>query len=231
MEKELFELLRLGLGNSVPEEEALSDFIMLNAEQWVRLGEMAQNQGVMGVLFDGVERLASFGFGATRGLRTEQKLEWIGEVLMVEQANQQQKVVMDDLAEKWTKEGCRVMVFKGQANGTFYPKPEHRNPGDIDCYLFENYFTGNDIARKVGAEVDEGCYKHSQIQYKGEMFESHQFFVTTRNGKLNKLMEKELEEALQVNNSKYSYLSEHVLCPLIQWTALFLTYHFCSHFF
>lgn len=62
---------------------------------------------------------------------------------------------MNDLAGKWKQQGCRVMVMKGQANGVFYPKSDHRNPRDIDCYLFENYARGNDIARQEGANVDE----------------------------------------------------------------------------
>ena len=85
------------------------------------------------------------------------------------------------------------MVMKGQANSLMYPHPEHRSPGDIDCYLFENYQLGNIIAKKEGAIVDEGWYKHSQISYKGELFENHLFFVHTREGKRSKRLQKELE--------------------------------------
>lgn len=41
MEKVLFTLLRLGLGYSTPEEENLSDFIMMSEEHWAHLGEKA----------------------------------------------------------------------------------------------------------------------------------------------------------------------------------------------
>ena len=120
--------------------------------------------------------------------------------------------------------------MKGQANGMLYPIPKHRSKGDIDCYLFENYAKGNDVARKVGAYVDESWYKHSVIRYKGETFENHQFFVNTRDGKDGKQLEKELEDALKVEDSQYVQLSESVLCSPVQWTAMFLTYHACSHF-
>lgn len=139
---------------------------------------------------------------------------------------------MNDLAEKWSKEGCRTMVFKGQANGTYYPKPDHRNPGDIDCYLFENYARGNDIARKAGAEVDEGWYKHSQIHYKGEMFENHQYFVHTRDGKRGKRLNQESVEQLRVDSLEFRELpaAPAVVMPPVQWNAMFLTYHACAHF-
>lgn len=210
MEKELFALLRLGLGTSTTEEENLSDFIVLSAEKWTQLGDIARKQGVLGIMLDGVERLEGTNYGLTRGLTPNQKLEWIGEVLQIEQRNRRQVEVMNDLAGKWRINGCRVMIMKGQANGTMYPKPEHRSPGDIDCYLFncninpndnlnddkEAYRIGNDIARVAGAKVDESWYKHSVISYKGETFENHQYFVHTRDGKRGKRLEKELEDVL-----------------------------------
>ena len=124
MEKELFTLLRLGLETSTTEEENLSDFIVLSIEQWARIGDLARKQGVLGIMLDGVERLAVSGerlAGMTRGLSQVLRLEWIGEVLQIEQRNRRQIAVMNDLAGKWKQQGCRVMVMKGQANGVFYP--------------------------------------------------------------------------------------------------------------
>lgn len=229
MEKELFALLRLGLGNSSPENENLSDFIMMPAEQWARLGEKAIKQGVLGIVLDGIELLESSPYGPTRELSKQQKLDWIGQVMQIEQGNKHQMKVMNDLAQKWINKGCRVMVMKGQANSLMYPHPEHRSPGDIDCYLFENYQLGNEIAKREGANVDEGWYKHSQISYKGELFENHLFFVHTREGKRSKRLQKELEQALQVKDWS-TFPESQVLQPPTQWNAMFLTYHACGHF-
>lgn len=229
MEKELFALLRLGLAITTTEEENLSDFIVLTADKWARIGDLARKQGVLGIILDGVDKLEATRFGLTRELTAAQKIEWIGVVLQIEQRNRQQIVVMNDLAGRWKQQGCRVMVMKGQANGVFYPKPKHRNPGDIDCYLFENYALGNEIARQEGAKVDESWYKHSVINYNGETFENHQYFVHTRDGKRGKRLEKELEEALSVKDSSFT-VHDSVLYPPVQWTAMFLTNHACAHF-
>lgn len=229
VEKELFALLRLGLGNSTSEEENLSDFIMMSEKHWAHLGEMALAQGVLGIVMDGLERLETSPYGPTRALPKQQKLEWIGQVMQMEQRNRHQIEVMNGLAQKWIDEGCRVMVMKGQANGTLYPKPMHRSPGDIDCYLFENYQIGNEIAKKEGANVDEGWYKHSQISYKGELFENHLYFVHTREGMRSKLLQKELTDALKTD--KWDYFPNSCIClPPAQWNAMFLTYHSCAHF-
>ena len=225
----LFTLLRLGTGNSATEEEKLSDFLFLSSTQWVQLGELARKQGVLAIMLDGIEKLESTHNSLTRELKANQKLEWIGEALQIEQMNFRQLLVMNELAAIWRQSGCRVMVMKGQANGTFYPRPEHRIPGDIDCYLFENYARGNEIARGVGAQVDESWYKHSVINYKGEIFENHQYFVHMRNGKRGKKLEKELEEALLVQDSDFT-VQGCVMYPPVQWNAMFLTYHACAHF-
>ena len=75
MEKKLFTLLRLGLCNSTLEEEDLSDFIMMSAKRWARLGEKAFKQGVLGFVLDGIERLEDTHCGATEELTKELKLE------------------------------------------------------------------------------------------------------------------------------------------------------------
>lgn len=230
MEKELFALIRLGLGNSEPEKENLSDFIMLPAAHWARLGEIAQEQGVLGVMLDGIDRLETTGYGATRELSKEQKLEWIGNVLNgYEARNQHQQAVIDDLQKKWSEAGLRMMVMKGQAMGTYYPNPSHRAPGDIDCYLFDGYAKGNEAAKAWADKVDEGWYKHSVINYKGETIENHQYFVHTREGKKSKQLNQVLVDALKVAN--FDRLSETgALLPPQMFNALFLTYHALAHF-
>lgn len=227
--KELFSLLRLGLGNSTVEEENISYFIMMPAQQWVSIRNKALEQGVLGVAIDGLDKFGGTAYGATRDLPVNLKLEWIGQVMQIEQGNRHQTEVMDELSQKWIDGGCRVMVMKGQANAIMYPRPEHRSPGDIDCYLFDNYAKGNGIAREAGANVDESWYKHSVISYKGETFENHQYFVHTREGKRSKLLERELEEALETNNWE-CFPDSGVLMPPVQWNAMFLTYHACAHF-
>lgn len=229
MEKELFALLRVGLGNSTSAKENLSDFILMSADQWARLGVKALEQGVLGIVLDGIESLDATPYGPTRELSKEQKLEWIGHVMQIEQGNHQQIKVMNQVADKMALESIKMMVFKGQVNGLLYPNPLHRSPGDIDCYLFGKYSKGNDILRQHGAKVDEGWYKHSQISYKGELLENHLFFVHTREGKRSKQLQKDLEEALQVKEWS-SFPDSKVLLPPTQWNAMFLTYHACAHF-
>ena len=238
MTNAIFPLLRLGLDNSTTDKENLSDFIMMTETQWEVLGDLARQQGVLGIILDGVEKLNTSRYGATKELNAILKLTWIGEVVQIEQRYHRQKDVMNDLSKKWKDNGCRVMIMKGLANAILYPNPKHRNPGDIDCYLINDddnhngnaYQIGNQVAREAGAKVDESWYKHSVISYKGETFENHQYFVHTREGKKSKKLEKELEKALEVEKSEFKQLTPFTVVSPVQWTAMFLTYHACAHF-
>lgn len=230
MEDEIFALLRLGLGNSKPEQENLSNYIMLSAEQWTQMGDFAQEQGVLGIMLDGIDCLETTGYGVTRNLSKEQKIEWIGNVLNgYEARNLHQLAVINDLQTQWAKVGLRMLVIKGQAIGTYYPVPKHRAPGDIDCYLFNGYAKGNELAKRWADNVDEGWYKHSVISYKGETIENHQFFAHTREGKRSKLLNQLLCKLL--DNVNYVQLpGTNALLPPAMFNAVFLTYHAMSHF-
>ncbi len=236
MNEALFSLLRFGLKLESPDNESVSCLSTMDKIDWMQLRDISECQGVSAIVFEGlniiISQLGKTSIAASSDFNWWQNFifEWIGIVTQIEQGNKSQKRVMDDLASKWKQKGCNVMVMKGQANSLMYPKPEQRSPGDIDCYLFDNYKKGNEIARLAGAEVDESWYKHSVISYEGEIFENHQYFVHTRNGRRGKMLEKDLEDALNVPMIKFPKLTDYTIVPPSQWTAMFLTHHACGHF-
>lgn len=233
-------LVRLGIETEVAPSANTQSFCELSQKDWTCIRDMSEKQGVLAIVMDGlsllVEKYGKNGMAPNIDCGWWQMyvLESTGAMLQTEQSNSLQLQVMESLASKWAKKGCKVMVFKGQASATMYPKPEHRSPGDIDCYLFENYAKGNEIAREVGADVDEGWYKHSQIFYQGETFENHQYFVHTRDGKRGKRLQNKLVEGLRVHDSWFNderaVLTRYTYIPPVQWTAMFLAYHACAHF-
>jgi len=232
--RELFELLGIGLGTIPVGTKVEKIPFRLTLPEWERIRECSMKQGVCAIALDGLNSLSSvYGQAICNGASPEVwqafVLEWIGYMMNAEVENQHQKEVLNQMANLWIKEGCRVMVMKGQANGLWYRHPNHRSAGDIDCYLFDDYARGNEIARKAGATVDEGWYKHSQIIYKDETFENHKFFVLTRKGKESKRLNQELVDALQVKSWNY-FPNSSIFVPPPQWNAMFLTFHSCAHF-
>lgn len=230
MKINLFTLLRLGLGNNILENEDISGLLVFSSQQWDDLQKMARIQGVSAIILDGLDQLKIDGKPLRIGLTLEQKKKWIVEVLQdYEIVNQHQLQVINDLNEKWSEAGLRMMLMKGQAMGMFYPEPKHRCSGDIDCYLFENYDKGNEVAKLFADNVDEGWYKHSVIRYKGEVIENHQYFVHTREGKTSKQLNQELVNMLK-DTTLDSMPGSGALLPPPMFNAVFLTYHALAHF-
>lgn len=235
IEEKLFVLLRLGLGTSSFGEENVSDFLLFSPKQWEQLAEMALEQGVSFIALDGVQVImGELGTGCfsredNRDFWQQFILQWVGCTLECEDGNRRQFSVIDEIQKKWAASGIRMMLMKGTAMGTYYPNPNHRNPGDIDCFLFEDYAKGNETAKAWADKVDEGWYKHSQIFYGGQLIENHQYFVHTREGRSSKRLESVLLDTLKVNDFD-RLTGTDVLLPPPMFNALFLTYHALSHF-
>ena len=237
MEKQLFILLRLGLGTSSFDEENLSDLIIFNPGQWTHIEELARSQGVSAIALDGVkvimERLGDgcFNHSVGRDFWTKFILKWAYGVVEqgYEAGNMQQMLVVDNIQHRWAQGGIRMLLVKGLAMGTYYPEPKHRCPGDIDCFLFDDYKKGNEMAKAWADKVDEEWYKHSQIFFAGQMIENHQYFVHTREGRSSKKLNQLMVDMLDVKSFDKLPGTE-VLLPPPMFNALFLTYHALSHF-
>ncbi len=225
MEDRLFTLLRIGLDISDPREEDLSVFTGMTNSQWSKLMSIAQEQGVLGLAFDGVEKLDSL-------VKFDKQPTWLFEAyngtILRETLNARQLKVIEELSALWGKQGIIMLLLKGQSNGLYYPKPLHRDCGDIDCYLYDNYSKGNDIIKALGILVDEDWEKHSKFTYKGETIENHQFFVQTLDAKWWNALHSDLSSLLVNDNQKLP--NSNVLIPPVQFNALFLTYHAMEHF-
>lgn len=236
-EQTLFALLRLGLGISTDvQKENISELFLATEKQWLELEETARIQGVSGVVLDGLRAVTDelgancFCHSVAHDFWQKFILQWIGSVMQgYETGNMQQMVVIDAIQRLWVETDIRMMLMKGQAAGTYYPEPKHRCPGDIDCYLFEDYAKGNEVAKEWANKVDESWYKHSVIAYDGQTIENHQYFVHTREGKKSKQLNQVLCDTLK--DAKFdTLLGTGVLLPPPMFNALFLTYHAQAHF-
>ena len=236
MENALFILLRLGLQTRSVEEEDISGLLAMSESEWDELAEVARRQGVMGVALDGINAILQEG-GRDALDHFEDRRFWrrfiVKWAMTVERSyeggNQKQLVVIDDIQKRWSKAGIRMMIMKGMAMGTYYPVPFHRAPGDIDCYLFDDYAKGNELAKEFPADVDEGWYKHSQIHYRGQLIENHLFFVHTREGKSSKELNQVMVDTIK--NVEFEKIQgTDALLPPPLFNALFLTYHAMTHF-
>lgn len=240
MERILFTLLRLGLGLPKSSEKEYEELLALPIAQWKASMALAERQGMAAIVFDGVQRLYDT-YGKEICAAKNQYAEWTqwvftctGVMSQYEQRCLAQRAAIAELAGIWAKEGIKMMVFKGQASASFYPRPEHRATGDIDCYLFGQAEQGDAVLSKLGVKIDKHWYRHSKILFKGETIENHRVMGHTRGSKKKKAMEEELVcMAKQVIVESGELRDESLGCALIpsaQFNACFLTYHGLHHF-
>lgn len=236
MERMFIELLQVSLGTRdrlswVPTER-----------EWEDVYEEAWRQAMVGVLLDGLERLAVSGEGLADclvNLPLDLKLEWIGESQMEEAQYESQQEAAERLARLYAENDLRTYVLKGAVIAECYPVPQYRCSVDFDCYLqsmkgkSDAWEYGNQIVENLGEKVNRDFYKNSKFTIWGLTVENHQYLTPFRGNERLKALERFLQHQLTANSleSEISQFEGTELWrPPVMVSALFLIEHAYSHF-
>lgn len=210
-------------------------FILYDNVDWRNVLLLAQKQGVRGLAYEALELLKQEDADCTCFPDRTTLMQWYAQTAFVEKMFAQHVALAKDVVELWKHHGIKTVVFKGLAHSRYYPRAEHREFGDFDCYLIDAYGEcayrqGNEVARKKGLMVDDGWYKHSHIAYKKLTIENHQYFTSARRGGTDLALHKYIVEAIG-NGSKLERLdgTEIYVLP-VEAEGLFMLYHSLTHF-
>lgn len=210
-------------------------FILDDNVDWRNILLLAQKQGVRGLAYEALELLKQEDADCTCFPDRTTLMQWYAQTAFVEKMFAQHVALAKDVVELWKHHGIKTVVFKGLAHSRYYPRAEHREFGDFDCYLIDAYGEcayrqGNEVARKKGLMVDDGWYKHSHIAYKKLTIENHQYFTSARRGGTDLALHKYIVEAIG-NGSKLERLdgTEIYVLP-VEAEGLFMLYHSLTHF-
>lgn len=221
----LFQLLRAALHPERREEIAWREM-----PEWAAIYRQATTQGVVAIAWDGLQRLKGEGqIESQYDLPRALKLQWAMQVEKIERRYERQLVSATKLTDYFAQNGVRTVVLKGFAISALYPKPNHRECGDLDCFLCGDYERGNQLAEALRAKVERGFYKHSHIEYCQLLVENHQFCTAIRGGRERKEFEKQLQQLLR-KPSMHKVVGSAMEIPSVDFNALFLTAHGMSHF-
>ena len=223
VENTLFRLLRIAIGT-----EQVESF-SADGVAWQSVYALARKQGVLAVAFDGLVKIFEQDKAFAKAFPQSLKLQWINATFHIESRYDHAKTVCSELADKWAEQGIATLCLKGFAFSTYYPVPNHRECGDFDCYLYDDYAKGNAIAKELGAKVDDGWYKHSEIIYRKVMIENHRFIVAVRNGKKTKQLHNCLDNIAR-NEARKAIFDTKIEMPSAMFNALFLNHHSLTHF-
>lgn len=222
----LLQLVRLGIGTS-------KDAKISKDTDWESVKVLANQQGLLAVVFDGIKRLAK----NAEILPLTTKLRWIGEVMLgYEQVYVQYTKAIADLGAFYNAHGFRMMVLKGYACALNWPKPEHRPCGDIDIWLFgqqeaaDKEMVSSFKIQDPSFKIDHSHHHHTVFNWQGFMVENHYDFIEIHHHSSSFGFEKILKEQGKNDCHYVNLLSEKIYLPSPNLHALFLLRHLMEHF-
>ena len=220
-QKIFFDFLRFCIGSveEIPES--------LNEADWKELYVIAQKQALVGILFDGIQRLPSSDVGISRDLL----LQWMAQCKMLEKANVRLNDAAIQVSEWFRKKGFRTYILKGQGNALLYPNGLHRTPGDVDIWVEGGDKRVISFVRSISPH-EKACYHHIEFpSYKGVEVEVHYrpsfLLCFWHNRKLQKYYERVKEE--QFSHRVMLGKQGEIAIPTVEFNLIFQLTHIYAH--
>ena len=158
-----FDFLRFCIGSKSEIPSSLKE------ADWKELYRIAQKQCLVGILFDGIQKLPPAEVGMSKDLL----LQWMMQCQMLEKANVRLNDAAIHVSEWFGKKGFRTCILKGQGNALMYPNPYSRTPGDIDIWVEGGDKRVISFVRSISLH-EKACYHHIEFpSYKGVEVEVH----------------------------------------------------------
>lgn len=201
-------------------------FEKVTPEDWEETKILARRGGVSALAFHAAMQLPE-------GLRPslQLKLKWALEAEnTIERFRYQEKTALG-LSAFFHKAGIRMMILKGLGIARYYPRPELRECGDIDIWLFGLGQEGDRLIAESGRDVDTSNPKHSVFSFDGVLIENHHTFLDETLYKSDRRLDKVLACILEKQAcSRSEEGDDGIYFPPADFNALFLIRHAAMHF-
>ena len=149
---------------------------------WQELYSFASKQALLGLCFEGIERLGKeYPEELKRNpIGRELLMTWMGKVQQIRRQNMKVNAVAGKLFAMLRVDGMRCCVLKGQGNALMYPNPYSRTPGDIDVWIDASRERIMEYASKKFELGDDIRLQHLETSLDGVPVELH-FFPCSMN--------------------------------------------------
>lgn len=198
-------------------------FAGFSAQDWSALYELSITQGLTAIVYRQLKPVAD-----QVNIPKDLLRQWRIHSLTIDQRMGQRNMTCVEFAEKMSERDIPVVALKGIAYAAYYPSPNLRECGDLDCYMMGKKDCGDKAVVEIGGRIEEAGQKHSHLFYKGLTIENHEYFTNFGNTERGRYTEKLLQK-LVVERSSYLGKTK-LLCPCPEFTALFLIKHAQRHF-
>ena len=226
----IFLFLMYSLGDKV-------DMSMVVANMdWRQLYTFASKQAILGICFDGIERLGEEYPEELKKNPIERDLliTWMAKAQQIRRQNVKVNGVAAKLYSKFREDGLRCCILKGQGNALMYLNAYSRNPGDIDVWVNASREQITEYAKKHFKLGDDIRYQHIETSVDGVPVELHFFPCPMNNPIYNARLQKWFKRNADLQCSNVVSLPDgigEIAIPTTAFNVIYQLTHLYHHFF
>lgn len=203
---------------------------------WQELYTFASKQAILGLCFDGIERLGKEYPEELRlnPIERELLMAWMGKAQQIRRQNMKVNAVAGKLFSMLWVDGLRCCILKGQGNALMYPNVYSRNPGDIDVWVNASREQITEYAKKHFKLWDDIRYHHIETSVDGVPVEQHFFPCTMNNPIYNARLQKWFKRNADLQCSNVVSLPDgigEIAIPTTAFNVIYQLAHLYHHFF
>ena len=203
---------------------------------WQKLYSFVSKQALLGLCFDGIERLGKeYPEELKRNpIGRELLMNWMGNAQQIRRQNVKVNGVAAKLYSKFRKDGLRCCILKGQGNALMYPNPYSHTPGDIDVWVNASREEITEYAQKHFEIGDDIRFHHLETSVDGVPVELHFFPGIMNNPIYNARLQKWFKRNADLQCSHIVGLPDgagDIAIPTTAFNVVYQLTHLYHHFF
>ena len=203
---------------------------------WQELYSFASKQAILGLCFEGIERLGKEYPEELKQnpIGRELLMTWMGKAQQIRRQNMKVNVVAGKLFSMLREDGMRCCVLKGQGNALMYPNPYSRTPGDIDVWINASRERIMEYAQKKFELGDDIRLQHLETSLDGVPVELHFFPCSMNNPIYHARLQKWFRRNADLQCSHIVGLPDgagDIAIPTTAFNVVYQLTHLYHHFF
>ena len=227
---ELFDFLKYCLGAKSDVNKVIAGI------DWQMLYSFAFKQALLGLCFDGIERLGKEYPEELKlnPIGRELLMTWMGKAQQIRRQNVKVNGVAAKLYSKFREDGLRCCILKGQGNALMYPNPYSRTSGDIDVWVNASREDITEYAKRHLNLEDDIRFHHLETTMDGVPVELHFFPCSMNNPLYHARLQKWFKQNADLQCSNVVSLPDgigEIAIPTTAFNVIYQLTHLYHHFF
>ena len=209
---------------------------VVDSMDWQELYSFASKQALLGLCFDGIERLGKEYPEELRlnPIGRELLMTWMGKAQQIRRQNMKVNAVASKLFSMLREDGLRCCILKGQGNALMYPNAYSRTSGDIDVWIDASRERIIEYAQKKFELEDDIRLQHLETSLDGVPVELHFFPGIMNNPVYNTRLQKWFKRNADLQCSNVVTLPDcigEIAIPTTAFNVIYQLTHLYHHFF